>query len=675
MGHASSASRDTMTTMRLASLLASLIVLCSAVPAGAASVVVATGGTRDELQAAVDALGGPGVVLVPPGEWELIGTVTVTADDVTILGAGADHTRLFRASDNPDANLAAAPFIMGSGARLRVASLRIDGVATASSTAADKGVRIDDVADFRVDHCVLTHLGLSGVITYGTSRGVVDHNRILDGFKPAINNLGYGVTTMGDGSYSGLAFGTPEATFIEDNFVSGARHAAAANNGARYVFRYNHVTANENSHGVDAHGDEYNGSSNTGTEWIEVYHNLIDHPVATSAAVRIRGGKGIVWANEVDGYARGVSLWENTPEPTGPVYIWGNTWGSGVTPVGDIQGSPSYATHAPASYTPYTYPHPLVTDLDVVAGPDMVLMADGAAPALAYIDGSATSASSGQVSAYRWIEHGTDVVSTCARDILALDQGDHLLLLEAERDDGLVEHDTVLVRVVPQGPLTSAPSWSSLWFVPLVSTGSVSFTLTPSAAPEDAYVALSGRHPVGAHPDQAMLVRTSASGVFEAYDGTQYHADSSLPYQAGVAYQVVVTFDLAAQTYDVAIDGTPLAQGYAFRRQESSIGQLTAWHASGGLSVQDVVIDGERAQPDPACRAEPPDGGAGGQAGAGAGSPAGGMGAAPPSGVAADGRGSDAGCGCRLATGSPGAPLLAVGLGVLGCWRRRRRAR
>ena len=82
----------------------------------------------------------------------------------------------------------------------------------------------------------------------------------------------------------------------------------------------------------------------------------------------------------------------------GPGVHLGKHLGNRRHPIGDFQGSPSYVTHAPAGYTPYTYPHPLVTDLDVNAGPDMVLMADGAAPALGYIDGSATSASTGQVS-------------------------------------------------------------------------------------------------------------------------------------------------------------------------------------------------------------------------------------------------------------------------------------
>ena len=31
-----------------------------------------------------------------------------------------------------------------------------------------------------VDHCTTSYLGFSGVVTYGSSRGVVDHCRMLD---------------------------------------------------------------------------------------------------------------------------------------------------------------------------------------------------------------------------------------------------------------------------------------------------------------------------------------------------------------------------------------------------------------------------------------------------------------------------------------------------------------
>ncbi|RLB64357.1 MAG: hypothetical protein DRI90_04755 [Deltaproteobacteria bacterium] len=659
--------------MRCLAALVALAAVLGAPPALADLIVIADGGTRDQLQAAIDALGGPGVVLVPPGEWECIGIVDVAADGVTILGSGSDRSRLVRATDHTDTSLRDAPFIRAVDvAGLRVGSLRIDGVSSSSSDARERGIDVRNATDFRVDHCLMSFLGFSGVVTYGTSRGVVDHCRMVDHFKPVVNNLGYGVTVFGDDSYSGLPFGTDEATFIEDSSFTGARHASASNRGARYVFRHNHVTANENSHAIDAHGDEYNGTSDAGTEWIEVYENLIDQPVHTSAAVRIRGGAGLVWNNEVQGYSNGVSLWENTPQPTGPVWVWGNTWGAGVTAIGSLSGSPEYYESAAPSYTPFTYPHPLVTDLDTQAGPDMVAAVEGGTSAEIYLDGSETSAATGAISAYRWIENADQVLSTCARDIVALEEGQHVLVLEAERGDGLTEHDTLVIDVEPAGPLSSATDWAERWFVPLVSTGTVSFSLTPVAAAQDAYVGLTGRHVVAAHGDQAIVIRTNNSGRFDAYDGDHYGEETEVAYQAGETYQVEVTFDITAQQYSVSIDGTPIATDYGFRHQESSLGQVTAWHSTGGLTVAALVRSGELAEPDPACQDAPPVGGAGGMGGSGGSSVGGAGGVLPaPGGAGQD----DAGCGCAL-VGAP-SRFATIGLVVfgLGLWRRRRRCR
>ncbi|MBW2527174.1 MAG: right-handed parallel beta-helix repeat-containing protein, partial [Deltaproteobacteria bacterium] len=636
--------------MRRPALPICLAALATASTAFADPIVIAPGGTRDELQAVMDGLTEPTVVLIPPGEWECIGTVLVTTDGVTILGSGAEQTRLYRSTDNADTGLRDSPFIRASSVdRLRVTGLRIDGVSDSTSGAMERGIQVNDGTDLRVDHCTTSYLGFSGVVTYGSSRGVVDHCRMLEHFKPVINNLGYGVTVFGDDTYWNEPYGTAEATFIEDSFFTGARHASASNRGARYVFRYNHVTANEVSHAIDAHGDEYNGSSDAGTEWIEVYENLVDSPVYTSTAIRIRGGGGLIWNNEVHGYSYGVGLTENTPQETGPVWIWSNTWGSGVTALGGMTGTPEYYTSAPSSYTPYTYPHPLVTDLDVQAGPDMVVAYDASASNI-FLDGSQTSTDAGSIAAYRWIEDADQIISTCSRDIVDLAEGKHVLVLEVERDDGYTEVDSMVVDVQPAGPLASTADWAERWFVPLAGTGTVTATLTPAQASQDAYITLAGRRRVAGHTDSAIILRTSNTGLFEAYDGDQYAADTSLSYQAGQSYQVQIDVDLSAQTYSVTIDGTALATDFAFRRQESSLGQLTAWHSAGGLTVEGITVTGDRAQPDEPCR-EPGAGGAGGAAGAGGSAGSGGTGTggagASSTGPGATSSEDDGGCGCR----------------------------
>jgi hypothetical protein len=672
-----------------------LALLASTPPAAAAKVVLANDGTPASLTAALTALGGPGVIVVPPGDFAFDGTVTIPYDDVTILGAGAAHTRLYRAKDGADPKVAAAPFLKAVGKdRVRIAHLALEGVAAAGSTAGERGILIQNALDFRVDHADLSHLGFAAVYTTGETRGVVDHNVIHDGFKTAIGNYGYGVCVMGTGTYSKLPFGSPEATFAEDNRITGARHAAASNNAGRYVFRYNHVSKNENSHAVDAHGDEYN-STDTGTEWIEVHHNTIEAPIHKSAAVRIRGGKGIVWANTISGYTYGVSLWKKTPQTTGPVYIWGNILGAGVSTLGDVQGTVTSKLAPAPGYTPYAYPHPLVVDLEAEAGPDLVVAASGAT-AQVYVDGTGSKAAEGTVDGFAWRVDDSATLSGCARDVLELPAGDHVLLLEATRSDGHTEHDTALVRVLPEGPLVSSATWNGRDVVPLVGKGTVTFKLTPKAYGQDAYIGLTGRHAVSAHDDVALIVRTNTKGRFDVRNGDAYGADAEIAYQAGKTYEVTVDIDLSAQTYDVAIEGQPLAKGYAFRRAETSLARIDAWHATGSLKVEGLAFSGELAKPDPACAKEPAPEGAGGAGGAGESGVGGGVGGAAPStgvggvgghGTSTGSSGDDAtgggakvevsveeGSSCSLGRTPRGCTGALVGLAA-GAWLARRRRR
>src|SRR5262249_22727179 len=158
--------------------------------------------------------------------------------------------------------------------------------------------------------------GRSGVWTSGTSSGVVDHCDFEDLYKTAIANLGYGVEVGGTNTViEGVPFGSGRATFIEDSIFRRCRHAVASNRGARYVFRYNYVGQNQVAHAVDAHGQE--SGSVVGTEWADVYYNLIEDPVDSVSiryAVRIRGGKGLIWNNSFVHYNQGIELTHDTPE-------------------------------------------------------------------------------------------------------------------------------------------------------------------------------------------------------------------------------------------------------------------------------------------------------------------------------------------------------------------------
>ncbi|MBN1773255.1 MAG: right-handed parallel beta-helix repeat-containing protein [Deltaproteobacteria bacterium] len=595
-----------------------LVALCGAlavgsnVPATAQEVVVLPDGTPESLQAALEAARAatvPTAVVVPAGRWDW-GEGRVLVDDlrdVVVLGVGAEQSRLVRETACPGG----AMLQVERSSRVRVAELTFDGCDALTERNAEGnwtrpiGVQFVDVDDLRIDHCSIRDFGWAGVRSNGDRdgcRGVIDHCDFVRMYIAEMApryTLGYGVAVSGIGALEGVAFGSADATFIEDCTFDRTRHAVAAGGGARYVFRRNDVTTNRLSHAVDAHGEE--GSAVVGTEWVEVYENVIHDPEAPTAAVRIRGGRGVVWGNTIRDYTYAVSLWEETPQPTGPVHIWGNHLGAGVARLGDVRGSPDDRDTAPAGYTAYAYPHRRITELEVRAGPDQNAIVGAAGTAAVYLDATASSADGGTIAHYRWYD-GDVLVSTCARDVVELASGTHAVVLALERDDGLVDFDSAHVRALADEPLVSDGSWRNRWFVPLVGRGTIEVDATPRAAPMNGYVAFTGRRRVDGHEDHAILVRFNPDGRIDAYDGdVGYRADAVLEYRADVPVHLAIDVDVAARRYDVRVDGTTLAVGYAFRAGVLTVGQLTVWDASGELSVHGLQVRGELAEPDPAC--------------------------------------------------------------------------
>ena len=158
-------------------------------PAAAAQTVAffSPTGTQQDLQTAVDSLAGGGVVVVPPGTWELHGSVNVTDSGVTIIGAGAWHSVLHRDAPPADADAATRklytdPFLRSKGnSTFRLSSVGIASwKATAGKEDRDTGIILSDVEDFRVDRCVFRYTGSAAVSSQGDSQGVVDHCSFTD---------------------------------------------------------------------------------------------------------------------------------------------------------------------------------------------------------------------------------------------------------------------------------------------------------------------------------------------------------------------------------------------------------------------------------------------------------------------------------------------------------------
>jgi hypothetical protein len=315
--------------------------------------------TQAGIQRALNDLQGPGTVVLPPGAYQIDGTLIIRNNGVTLQGLGSDQTILFRAVDGT--NTAMVKSIGHS--RVRVTGIRFEGVSAWDpvrgelSNGDEVGVLLENAPDFRVDNSFFTHTGFAGVRINGASWGVVDHCAFEDQYKPAVGTDGYGVAVYGIDRLEHVPFGSGRATFIEDSSFSLCRHAVSSNKGARYVFRFNYVAQNEIAHAVDAHGTEY--GSAVGTEWIDVHDNLIEDPIYQGYAVRIRGGKGLIWNNTFVGYNLGIRLTQETTQSTGRVYIWDNYLWPATNPMVRADGGSTYSLFRPRSYTPFPYPHPL----------------------------------------------------------------------------------------------------------------------------------------------------------------------------------------------------------------------------------------------------------------------------------------------------------------------------
>lgn len=363
-----------------------LAVILSWMSYARADVVVVQEQTQAAIQNALNHVQSPGTVILPAGRYQIDGTLFVRIDQLTIQGAGADQTVLFRQIDGTTSSLLRS---IGH-AQVRVTGIGFEGVSILDpdgrelSNGREVGVLLEDAGDFRVDHCSFTHTGFAGVRTNGSSSGVIDHCTFNEQFKPAVGTDGYGVVVYGIDALEGEPFGSARATFIEDSSFRKCRHAVAANKGARYVFRWNYVGENVVAHAVDAHGHEY--GSTVGTEWIDVHDNWIENPSyqglpcagdsAACYAVHIRGGQGLIWNNSFISYNQGIQLRQDTDQPTGPVYIWGNSLlinegtqsrcpGAETSPMlcaRGTMGTPVFFLSPPDDYVPFRYPHPLVTD-------------------------------------------------------------------------------------------------------------------------------------------------------------------------------------------------------------------------------------------------------------------------------------------------------------------------
>jgi len=237
-----------------------------------------------------------------------------------------------------------------------------------SATLLINGIRVNSTIDFRIDHNNFEHITGDCIRTFGHyCCGVIDHNI----FNNTIGNpdpydertIGYGIfPSREDPCYtwdtdisSFMGQYTNYSIYIENNLFTLWRHCVASNYGVHFVFRYNTVVNGTGYGEIDAH-TAYTG---VGTRAWEVYENTFINPVGYGGVLwshSMKDGEGVSFNNTITGY----NQWGFLYDTNLTAYIWDNTnptvWHSG-----DVYEGTDYFLYARPNYTPYPYPHPLVS--------------------------------------------------------------------------------------------------------------------------------------------------------------------------------------------------------------------------------------------------------------------------------------------------------------------------
>jgi hypothetical protein len=281
-----------------------------------------------------------------------------------------------------------------------------------------------DSGSFRIDHCHFDRLIRNDdVQTVGWVYGVIDHCIFYGpGFGVNVHHdtWGGGPNNYGDGSWAEPPyFGSNKFVFVEDNCITnattnGSGSGIDAKAGGRMVIRYNFLNnAITSNHGTEAQRPR-------GGRVIEFYNNTVNYTFDFPTGSNFRSGTGVVFNNRYTskchgigniqayrtfqatgapyGNANGTNPWDvnsggvvqialdqpgrgkgdlitgDNPTPAWPhdalepIYVWGNTVENPNTTPSRLgafspmqEGRDVYNDTPMPGYTPYTYPHPLVS--------------------------------------------------------------------------------------------------------------------------------------------------------------------------------------------------------------------------------------------------------------------------------------------------------------------------
>ncbi len=357
-----------------------------------AATISAASGSSVDIQAAVD-LAQPGdTVLIPEGKFDFEGQVFAT-DEIKIAGMGRDKTFLIK-RDSLEQWDAMINVDCVSGQPFEFSGITLQGMGRflQPDNKKEKG-KVRDLGLYLKGSCVdfqvydsrftkFTRAGIQLRANVGTERGaavgVIYRNEFYDNWYP---DLGYGIEIVGDENSwdNPVKLGTTSAVVIEDNRFELHRHTIAANNAARYVFRYNLIVNNyPDAAAIDAHGL---AAWPRGTRSYEIYENRVDNSIKRWAGVGPRGGSGVIFNNVFNGVNRGIVLMVEkynkrmrypVQDQINDLWIWNNFANGELIRKPDfmksqkrakklIRKNRDYFLKPKPDYVPLAYPHPLRT--------------------------------------------------------------------------------------------------------------------------------------------------------------------------------------------------------------------------------------------------------------------------------------------------------------------------
>lgn len=415
--------RPSALALLLACALASPGTLAAGNDAVATRAVVAAGScSAADVQQALDAAADGAIVDVPAGTCDWGSSTVSYAQDKSIWlrGAGIGNTVIKRTAAASDSY--ALIFDCDAVKQIELSGFTFQG---RHSSVFDGGVYLSNTCrDFKIHHMRFDGFTMAGIKVRDKpysdppySRGVIYLSEFENHFNPGSPSTGEGYPVVVLGSYRAtpIALGTEEAVFIEDNYFRANRHSIASNYGSRYVVRHNDLVTTDTTRTtsmIDAHGRQP-GSDRGSRSW-EIYQNHLTYVGDDYQAdgISMRGGDGVIWGNLLDfegdteigiAYTARLTLEDPDcldypgagqpppetpgapypiPDQTVDAWIWGNThlWASQPADHDEIrvtnyssedcrhyfQQGRDYHLSPKPGYVPYTYPHPLRGDNDVI---------------------------------------------------------------------------------------------------------------------------------------------------------------------------------------------------------------------------------------------------------------------------------------------------------------------